>query len=77
MISNIDQFTAPNNVMITKTEASGKIHPSPRGEPTVPSHIAKVPFGATKGRSEDREREISRGAVHGVVSFGAVRPPRR
>jgi hypothetical protein len=63
--------------MITKTEASGKIHPSPRGEPTVPSHIAKVPFGATKGRSEDREREISRGAVHGVVSFGAVRPPRR
>ena len=25
MISNIDQFTAPNNVMITKTEASGNI----------------------------------------------------
>ena len=49
----------------------------PRAEPTVPSHIPRVPFGATKGRSEDREREISRGAVHGVVSFGAVRPPRR
>jgi histone deacetylase complex regulatory component SIN3 len=53
------------------------VHPAPRAEPTVPSHIARVPFGATKGRSEDREREISRGAVHGVVSFGAVRPPRR
>ena len=52
-------------------------HRPPRAEPTVPSHIARVPFGATKGRSEDREREISRGAVHGVVSFGAVRPPRR
>jgi histone deacetylase complex regulatory component SIN3 len=52
-------------------------HRPPRAEPTIPSHIARVPFGATKGRSEDREREISRGAVHGVVSFGAVRPPRR
>lgn len=49
----------------------------PRAEPIVPSHIPRVPFGATKGRSKDREREISRGAVHGDVSFGAVRPPRR
>ena len=46
-------------------------------EPRVPSHVPKVPFGATKGRSEDREREIARGAVHGVVSFDPVRPPRR
>jgi histone deacetylase complex regulatory component SIN3 len=53
------------------------VHPAPRAEPTVPSHIARVPFGATKGRSEDREREISRGAVHGVLCVGAVSPPRR
>ena len=58
-------------------KSSSSLHPSPRSEPTVPSHIAKVPFGATKGRSEDREREICRGAVHGVVSFGPCRPPRR
>ena len=57
--------------------AGPTLHPSPRSEPTVPSHIAKIPFGATKGRSEDREREISRGAVHGIVSFGPARPPRR
>ena len=43
----------------------------------VPSHVPQVPFGATKGRSEDREREIARGAVHGVVSFDPARPPRR
>lgn len=57
--------------------AGPTLHPSPRNEPTVPSHIAKVPFGATKGRSEDREREICRGAVYGIVSFGPARPPRR
>jgi len=54
--------------------------PAPRplaNRDEVPSHVAKVPFGATKGRSQDRELEIVRGAVHGVVRFGAARPPRR
>jgi len=52
------------------------LHP-PAQQPVVPSHVAKVPFGATKGRSKDREVEIKRGVVHGNASFGPVRPPRR
>jgi histone deacetylase complex regulatory component SIN3 len=35
-----------------------------------------IPFGATQGRSEEREREICRSAVHGQVSFAPVRPPK-
>jgi paired amphipathic helix protein Sin3a len=38
---------------------------------------APIPFGATQGRSLDRERDIIRGAHFGVVSFAAVRPPKR
>mmetsp|Transcript_8595 Transcript_8595/g.17499 ORF Transcript_8595/g.17499 Transcript_8595/m.17499 type:complete len:822 (+) Transcript_8595:687-3152(+) len=36
-----------------------------------------VPFGATQGRSEEKEREICRTAIYGIVSFDPVRPPRR
>jgi paired amphipathic helix protein Sin3a len=36
-----------------------------------------VPFGATKGRPEDREREICRSSIYGFVSFDPTRPPRR
>lgn len=43
----------------------------------VPAPAPPIPFGATQGRTEEREREISRGAKNGVVSFLAVRPPRR
>jgi len=56
--------------------AGTTLHPLPK-EPAVPSHVAKVPFGATKGRSENQERDIARTSVSGIVSFGAVRPPRR
>lgn len=35
-----------------------------------------IPFGATQGRSEEREREICRSAVYGQVSFAPVRPPK-
>lgn len=38
---------------------------------------APVPFGATRGRTEEREKEICRHAAYGVVSFDPVRPPRR
>ena len=36
-----------------------------------------VPFGATQARSEEKEREICRTAIYGIVSFEPVRPPRR
>jgi len=36
-----------------------------------------IPFGAKDGRSEEREREICRSAIYGVVSFDPVRAPRK
>lgn len=36
-----------------------------------------VPFGAKQGRTEEREREICRSAIYGIVSFDPVRPPRK
>lgn len=38
---------------------------------------APIPFGATQGRSDDREREIARAVVYGTISFAPVRPPRK
>lgn len=38
---------------------------------------APIPFGATQGRSDEREREICRTSIYGIVSFTPVRPPRR
>ncbi|GMH56528.1 hypothetical protein TrST_g9038 [Triparma strigata] len=34
-------------------------------------------FGATKPRSEDREREIIRSAVYGLISFNPAKPPKK
>jgi paired amphipathic helix protein Sin3a len=45
---------------------------SPR--PSPPKR-APIPFGATQARSEEMEKEISRSAVYGDVSFDPVRPP--
>eukprot|EP00594_Rhizosolenia_setigera_P008265 CAMPEP_0178955992 /NCGR_PEP_ID=MMETSP0789-20121207/9949_1 /TAXON_ID=3005 /ORGANISM="Rhizosolenia setigera, Strain CCMP 1694" /LENGTH=1418 /DNA_ID=CAMNT_0020637757 /DNA_START=123 /DNA_END=4379 /DNA_ORIENTATION=- len=42
------------------------------GPPPIP-----IAFGATQGRTEDREREILHSAVHGLLSFQPARPPRR
>ena len=36
-----------------------------------------IAFGATLGRSEEKEKDICRGAVYGQVSFAPVRPPKR
>lgn len=41
------------------------------------SALIPVPFGATKGRPEEREREICRSSIYGFVSFEPTRPPRR
>ena len=37
----------------------------------------RKPFGVKQGRSENRERDICRSAIYGVVSFDPVRPPRK
>lgn len=47
--------------------------PSYNAQPGIPA----IPFGATQGRSEEREREIVRSAHFGNVSFAPVRPPQR
>lgn len=51
----------------------------PHREIPVPSGPAaiQIPFGATQGRSVEREREIYRSAVYGSVSFAPTRPPRK
>ena len=38
---------------------------------------APIPFGATQGRTDEREREICRSSIYGSVSFAPLRPPRR
>ena len=47
-------------------------HIKPRAQTQIP-----IPFGATQGRSEEREHEIKRKVQYGVVSFAPRRPPRR
>lgn len=42
-----------------------------------PQSSVSIPFGATQGRSDEREREIVRSAMYGKVSFAPVKPPRR
>jgi histone deacetylase complex regulatory component SIN3 len=54
---------------------------APREPQSSPVHnaptVAPIPFGATQGRSVEREREIYRSSVYGSVSFAPVRPPRK
>ncbi len=39
--------------------------------------VPTIPFGASVGRSEEREREICRQSIYGFVSFDPQRPPRK
>ena len=48
----------------------------PRAQPHAPPS-APIPFGASMGRSREKEREIYRNAVYGTISFAPVRPPRK
>lgn len=54
-------------------------HPttSTREERVPAAHVKRVPFGATKGRSENEETDIKKRVLHGIISFDPVRPPRR
>jgi len=44
---------------------------------STPRTTSSIPFGATQGRSAEREREIFRSAVYGAISFAPARPPRK
>jgi paired amphipathic helix protein Sin3a len=46
-------------------------------QPEYDRETIHVPYGAVQGRTEEQEQMIIRGAHFGVVSFDAVRPPRR
>ena len=61
---------------ITVVSGGVSVPPTPSAV-TQASQPPPIPFGATQGRSEEREREICRSAVHGQVSFAPVRPPRK
>jgi paired amphipathic helix protein Sin3a len=56
---------------------SSNKQPLQREERVPAAHVKRVPFGATKARSENEETEIKKGVVYGVISFDPVRPPRR
>mmetsp|Transcript_54447 Transcript_54447/g.157450 ORF Transcript_54447/g.157450 Transcript_54447/m.157450 type:complete len:1191 (-) Transcript_54447:32-3604(-) len=49
--------------------------PAEEATPSRPSN--PIPFGATMGRSREREHEIFRSVVYGAISFKPVRPPRK
>ena len=56
--------------------------PAPPAREAPPTHqhapsSVPIPFGATAGRSREKEREIYRNAVYGTISFAPVRPPRK
>lgn len=58
--------------------AAQPIIPVPAAQLQAPARITNpVPFGATHGRSVEREREIYRSAVYGTISFAPARPPRK
>jgi len=57
-----------------KRHAASAPTPPPQVEMRPSSTIA---FGATAPRSLEREKEIHRSTVYGIVSFGPPRPPRK
>ena len=76
------QPTQPVHAPISQNrEAPPPLPPQPTAPlPQVPRSTAvtaPIPFGATHGRSKERERDIIRTVVYGTVSFSAERPPRK
>jgi paired amphipathic helix protein Sin3a len=51
--------------------------PPPPPPPQPVQTVMPIPFGATQGRTVEREREIYRTVVYGTVSFAPMRPPRK
>jgi histone deacetylase complex regulatory component SIN3 len=58
-------------------EAPPPLPPLPPPPPPPAPAAVPIPFGATQGRSVDREREIGHSVVYGAISFAPARPPRK
>lgn len=63
-----------NTAQTMQKNAMALTRPRP---PDYDSTTIVVPFGATKGRSEEQEQSIISSAQYGLVSFDPVRPGRR
>jgi histone deacetylase complex regulatory component SIN3 len=65
--------------IIPPSRVGGQPHlAGPAVQHQAPARITNpIPFGATHGRSAEREREIYRSAVYGTISFAPARPPRK
>jgi histone deacetylase complex regulatory component SIN3 len=63
---------------LARQQAAAQQEEFPPETPSAPRPVANpVPFGATMGRSREREHEIFRSVVYGAISFRPVRPPRK
>lgn len=71
-------MSAPKpNPPTMRVEPPAPMYQEPLTQTSPQQKPALIPFGATEARSEEREREICRSAIYGVVSFDPVRPPRK
>ena len=70
------QQTGGQNRSMHQTSPQSASMPVMQPRPSPPKR-APIPFGATQARSEEMEKEISRSAVYGDVSFDPVKPPLR
>lgn len=61
---------------ITRVD-SASMYQEPQIQYPPPPQVPLVPFGAKEARSAEREQEICRSAIYGIVSFDPVRPPRK
>ena len=73
-------FSAPLSTQATPSAppAAPHVHVPDHHVPSAPTRPSNpIPFGATMGRSREREHEIFRSVVYGAISFKPVRPPRK
>lgn len=72
-------FGSPQAAQVAVPAVPLQAHSQDHHVPAPPVARPKnpIPFGATCGRSKEREHEIFRSVVYGTISFRPVRPPRK